>query len=190
MTQRLQLIGKTFGQLTVLRFAQILRQKSTWWCLCKCGKRLVVRGDALVTGNTTTCGCSANEIGEKANAFKHGHSYGKRQKPTSEYNSWLAMKARCYDLKNNRYNNYGGRGIRVCTRWLNSFTNFLADMGEKPEPKQSYSIDRYPNKNGNYEPSNCRWATDSQQMRNRRPFSRKHKRAVAVDSKTQTRRAE
>jgi hypothetical protein len=76
------------------------------------------------------------------------------------------MLARCNNPKRDKYKDYGGRGITVCERWL-EFENFLEDMGERPEGK---TLDRYPNKNGNYEPGNCRWATHSQQMRNRRPF--------------------
>jgi len=84
----------------------------------------------------------------------------------SEYNTWENMKSRCYNKNNKCYHYYGGRGIKVCDRWLNSFENFYIDMGKKPTPK--HSIDRFPNNNGNYEPSNCRWATQKQQVGNRR----------------------
>lgn len=94
----------------------------------------------------------------------HGHScVGKR---TTEYNTWLHMKDRCFNPNNNGYANYGGRGITICDRWLGEtgFENFLSDMGHKPSPK--HSIDRI-NNDGNYEPSNCRWATAATQVNNR-----------------------
>jgi hypothetical protein len=91
--------------------------------------------------------------------YKHGGSY------TSEYKSWSSMKDRCLCITNKDYRNYGARGITICVRWVNSFENFLEDMGKKPAPE--YSIDRKDN-NGNYEPGNCRWATKSEQSLSRR----------------------
>jgi hypothetical protein len=80
------------------------------------------------------------------------------------------MIARCENPKAQRYERYGGRGIKVCERWRDSFENFLADMGERPSTE--YQIDRYPNNDGNYEPGNCRWATSKQQAQTRgRPKS-------------------
>lgn len=91
---------------------------------------------------------------------RHGHNGVLGKSPT--YKSWENMKQRCLNPKHDRYRDYGGKGIRVCARWL-SFENFLADMGTRPGNR---SIDRYPNKDGNYEPGNCRWATSSEQNRN------------------------
>src|SRR5687767_5549656 len=81
------------------------------------------------------------------------------------YYSWSKLKSRCLNPKDKKYEYYGGKGVTVCDRWIDSFENFLEDMGERPSA--SHSIDRYPNKNGNYEPGNCRWATDKEQNRNR-----------------------
>ena len=92
---------------------------------------------------------------------KHGHAVDGLHSKT--YDCWQAMKSRCYNKNNIGYRLYGGKGIRVCNRWLNDFNNFLADMGDCPMNK---SLDRFPNKTGDYEPSNCRWATSFEQTRN------------------------
>ena len=101
------------------------------------------------------------------NALKHGDicTLSGKRKVSVEYAAWINMKARCYNKKNNRYKNYGGRGIIVCIRWLECFENFLVDMGRKPN--KLHSLDRKDN-NGNYEPNNCRWSTKMIQANNRR----------------------
>jgi len=97
---------------------------------------------------------------------KSRHRHALADRPSLTYVTWQAMKTRCLNPKADNYAAYGGAGITVCARWL-VFENFLADMGERPS--RAYSIDRFPNNAGNYEPDNCRWATASQQRRNQRP---------------------
>lgn len=98
-------------------------------------------------------------------ANKNSHNASRRGRWTQEFRAWRQMRSRCYDSNMNGYENYGGRGISVCDRWIDSFENFLADMGRKPSPK--HSLDRI-NNDGNYEPSNCRWASKLEQDNNRR----------------------
>jgi hypothetical protein len=107
----------------------------------------------------------------------HGHTKGPAgsYRTSPEFRTWSAMKGRCLNPNNGKYHRYGARGIKVCDRWLglDGFVNFLADMGDKPSA--SHSIDRFPNRNGNYEPGNCRWATSKQQGENRdKPTVNRH----------------
>lgn len=99
----------------------------------------------------------------------HGHTRGRAgsRRTSPEYRSWCAMRSRCQNPKNDRYPIYGARGVKVCDRWLglNGFINFLSDMG--PKPTSNHTLDRYPDRNGNYEPVNCRWATAKEQAENR-----------------------
>jgi len=159
MAKKLELTGQRFSRLTVISFSDVTNQATYWICKCDCGNITRVAGTHLKTGHTTSCGCFYKET--RKGKLTHG------QKNSTEYNSWNQMKGRCYNPNLKEYKHYGGRGITVCDRWINSFENFFADMGKKPTPK--HTLDRYPNnESGNYEPSNCRWATWEQQNRNKR----------------------
>jgi len=157
---KLQLEGKRFGKLVVIKDVGVNKQGTYMWlCKCDCGNEKIVKGASLKYGSTNSCGCGIIESIIKTHT-KHGSVN------SVEYSTWEGMKARCYNKNTPRYSEYGGRGISVCERWINSFENFLSDMGERPSNK--HSLDRFPDNNGNYEPSNCRWATDFQQLRNTR----------------------
>ena len=149
---RLRLEGTTINGIKVLKFCGVVKRDSIWLCECHCGK--IFKGKSVQRRHS--CGCS------DLTTATHGHSRG--GKLTTEYNSWRAMIARCTNQKNNRFTRYGGRGIKVCDRWLHSFENFLADMGKKPHPR--LTIERK-NNDGNYCKENCYWATYLEQRRNR-----------------------
>lgn len=159
----LDIAGCKFGRLTALKIASSTR-KWVWECICECGNKIIVSGHNLRGGNTRSCGCLRVE-NAKRTIVVNGESTTHGMTKTPEYRSWIHMRERCYCSKDKDYKNYGGRGIKVCDRWLNSFENFFADMGLRPSGK--HTLDRYPNKNGDYEPGNCRWATQKQQQNNR-----------------------
>jgi hypothetical protein len=165
--------GDVFGRLTVLsRSPYATDGHIQWLCSCECGNETVVHGGNLRRGITRSCGClkpEATSAWNREAKFIHGAAVGGQE--TREYRVWSSMKTRCYNPKSNNFKYYGGRGIKVCERWmagengLSAFECFFADMG--PRPSSRHSIDRFPNRNGDYEPSNCRWATPKQQAQNK-----------------------
>jgi len=157
--------GTRFGRLTVIGMT-IRGQRS--WCLCRCdcGGERTIRLSSLRSGDTESCGCIVSETA-RATSLRHGDCIGK---PTTEWVAWKSMHQRCIDPNCENWPRYGGRGITVCERWQ-SFANFLANMGRKPSA--AHSLDRYPDNDGNYESGNCRWASASEQARNRRPRARR-----------------
>lgn len=160
----IQMVGRVFERLTVLEQIGVKRYKThtdtIWQCRCSCGAVVPALGYLLRTGGKTSCGCKRiEELGARR------RTHGKTKTP--EYKTWGYMHARCRNPKNRHYASYGGRGIRVCDAWTgpDGFEAFLAAVG--PRPGKTYTLDRI-NVDGDYEPGNVRWATPTEQMRNKR----------------------
>lgn len=150
--------GRTFGRWTVLKRANDRNQRRIRFiCKCSCGIEKSVASEFLLNGQSSSCGCFKKER-SRLLLLKHGLSNSK------EYNCWRNMKQRCLNVNNTSWHRYGGRGIKICKRWVNSFENFIKDMGSPPSVK--HQIDRI-NNNGNYIPNNCRWVTLTENTRNR-----------------------
>lgn len=150
-------IGKRYGRLTVVAFSHYRKTK---WAMeriynlaCDCGNSASIDIKSVRSGNTKSCGCLAGE--------RHGESTN-----GAEYNTWLYMRTRCLNKNREDWNLYGGRGVKICQRWIDSFSDFLSDVGRRPSPR--HSLDRWPDVNGDYEPGNVRWASPGQQANNKR----------------------
>lgn len=178
MVNALDLIGRTFGRLTVKERIKIRRDNGKsailWICVCDCGSFSSVPTERLTSGETRSCGCLARE-GRPA-----VHGGARKGNKSAEYKIWCSMKDRCLNPKNEHWDRYGGRGISVCEEWINDFAAFRRDMGPRTSP--AHSIDRVEN-DGNYEKNNCRWATKSEQALNRSKGVRP-RRALTLDGRT------
>ncbi len=157
----IDLTGKKFSRWTVVKYDGKRGPAHYWKCKCRCGNVKSVYGGNLVNGKSQSCDCLRIEATIKA---KTTHGCAPKRGVTKEYSIWAGMISRCENPKVKKFDIYGGRGIKVCKRWRNSFPNFLADMGKRPK---GLTIDRFPDKDGDYRPGNCRWANWFQQARNR-----------------------
>lgn len=149
--------GTRFHRLLVIGNTLLKNGRKAYVCKCDCGEEKLYEASPLLSGKNRSCGCYRKE--RAGPATTHGRS------DTPEWRSWSRMKRRCYNKAGDTYHCYGERGIKVCDRWLNSFDNFLADMGKKPS--LLHSIERKDN-DGDYEPSNCIWVIHKVQSRNKR----------------------
>lgn len=167
----IDMAGTTVNGVMVLAKAESIKGKASWLCRCACGSDFNAIGTALRLGKTKGC-VPCSKLRAREAATKHGLV------GTREYNSYNAMKSRCLNPSDKRYLRYGGRGISICDRWLESFTNFIEDMGM--QPSRNHSIERVDRDKG-YAPGNCIWATKVEQANNKSNNTQ-----IEIDGRTQT----
>lgn len=175
MGNKLELLGKKFGRLTVIQeYGKDKNGKVLWECQCDCGNKTVSLGSNLVRGKSLSCGCLKNELTSKR-MKKHG------MRSTKIYKKWQGMKRRCYEKENRQYKNYGGRGIIICDEWLgeHGFENFYS-WAMRNGYRDGLSIERK-NVNGDYCPENCCWIPLPEQSRNKTNTKRISDSVIAVD---------
>lgn len=162
MPNKIDISGQKFNKWTVICNVGVYPNgDNAWACQCECGNFSIKTSYSLINDLSKSCK-SCRKTKARSDKERRGST---KIEWKGEYNSWIHMKYRCTVPTAHNYKDYGAKGIKVCDRWLESFWNFLEDMGKRPS--ENHSLDRYPNKNGNYEPGNCRWATSKQQQGNR-----------------------
>ena len=161
----MDLVGQRFERLTVIERTENKGSKAAWKCKCDCGGFTVAVSHDLISGHTKSCGCFQREQTSKA-SIKHGKRHIRL------YSIWLSMKDRCFNPKNKRFCDWGGRGITVCDEWKNNFQSFYDYVSVLPHYNENgYSLDRI-NNDGNYEPGNVKWSTASEQNKNKRSYKK------------------